>query len=257
MKKIILSIAILWSFGYVSAQDNGIFDNETTTTTPSGNTREQIRLYGPGDKTLEVGFNPRSIFNASSTEDMFGLIGNQIRYRSFGSQGKAFRMGLGFHYVYLNNVIAQPSGSNPALHERINLMGISLMPGYEKHYRISRVFSPYTGFQFLVGYNRTSYTLENLNGSSVYEEKWINHPSALGNGSFDIGAGFITGFDYFIVSHLYLGLELGIGLQYSKLLNAQYINEDDSSLDEDYEMGSAFILSPGLTSGFIRLGWVF
>ncbi len=259
MKKLIFLLVIMWGF-QLQAQDNGIFDNDKEQQKSRQNFESGMQssyMYGPGDISLEVGFDPRSIFNASSGGDMFGFIGNQLRYRKFNVEGNAFRMGMGIHYVRLSNVVVQATDDDPALHEYVTDWGISLMPGYEKHFHVSPRFSPYMGYQVLFGYHRTSYAVEHLDGSTVYQYKWINDPSKTGYGSMDIGAGFITGFDYFIVKHLYVGLELGLGFQYSHFLDTQFVDEGDSDNNETYENGSAIILAPGLTSGFIRLGWVF
>ena len=259
MKKIIFLLAIVWG-GYLYAQDNGVFDNDNNTE----KAREEFEagpsssaVYGAGDVSLEVGFMPQGIFNSSTSGDLFGLIGNQIRFRSFNAKGNAMRMGIGLQYFRSAMVYQPASGSDPALHEYNTLWSVSILPGYEKHYRVSRVFSPYWGFQVLFGYQGSSYSVEHLSGGDVYKETWSNDPTVSGIGSLNLGSGLVFGFDYFPIKHLYVGLELGFGFEYAHLLDSEYTNEDDHSLDETSENGSLFIVSPYMTNGFVRLGWLF
>ena len=244
MKKIgIFIVLITGAFAVLNAQ------NES---------KDEIYKQVAGDNTFEVNFDPGKIFG-SNQGDQFSLFSGGIKYRNFITETKAFRLGVNLSFASATDITQQsdPIENKLELKDNYNLFAIGIQPGFEKHFGKNKRFSPYIGFQFLIGYQTTTYKSENQETQSIYVEKWINDPEKTGIGYISAGAGLLAGFDFYFVQKLYLGLELGYGIEYADILKTKYTNERYSNLDEEYKNGNAWRVSPTLATGNIRLGWTF
>lgn len=249
----------------MQAQDDEIFSSNSgkkvttkSSNVSSTNVGSNSYMQEAGSRSFEVSFNPGNIFG-SNTGDAISLMNGVIKYRTFSSFEKAARYGINVNFTRATGIIqeADSDADELELKSYTTSYGLTFMPGIEKHYNVSDRISPYTGFQGLLGYNASSYTREYQSGSSVYTETVSNDPSLTNYGSFVIGAGVFTGVDYYFVKHFYLGVELGVGLQYAMLLDSEYTNSEDSNLNSASKNGSIISLAPGLSTGNIRLGWTF
>ena len=246
MKKPVLIILLL-SFSFAFAQ----FEEK------SGS---QFKPEG-GDMNLELSVNPGSIFGSGSGST-FGFIQNSIKFRSFSSSFKAFRMGVGVNYSNDIDIIqeADDDTNDLELKSYSSRYSVSFMPGFEKHFEGTKRLSPYTGLQFLLSYSHTSYREEFQVDNKVYNSTLTNVPGGAGgngNGGLSVGVGFVAGFDYYFAKKLYLGVELGIGAEYMKVLDSKYTNTYEPNFDTSMKNGSKIILSPGLSTTGLRLGWIF
>ena len=247
MKVKIVIVMFLFSFSFLDlyAQENGL--------------STKIFKQESGDKSLEVNFDPGSIFGSNSG-NQFGLFDGGIKYRLFKTENTAFRIGVNVSfYNYVDILQTEDEENNiPELKSSRNNFSINLRPGYEKHFGSSRRLSPYIGFQGLLGYTTRSYMVERQDSpDNINELKWVNDPAVSGQGSVNLGAGVFAGIDFYFVEKLYLGIEIGYGFQYSRYLKTTY--SDKNQPDNNYEKknGHYIGVAPSLATGNLRLGWTF
>jgi len=258
MKKLILFIFLtsltLTSKGQINT---GVFD-ENAETVKKNQTDERPYVIGQKRTAVEIGFNPQNIFGNADSGDIFGFINNMLIMRFFNGEGKATRIGANVSYVTRNEIIQQADIENdiPELRAKYSAYALYFMPGFETHYGNNPKVSPYTGFQFLIGITGNRQEVEAEDENRIVSVALVNDPEAGGYGAFNIGGGFMTGVDYYIASRLYIGAEVGIGVQYSKFLPTKVIDNVNRQTST-YENGNQFMLSPYLTSASVRLGWTF
>ena len=252
MKNLLLLSFMLLSIS-IFAQNDAIFNDKNTKSES-----DVSFMQDAGSRSLEVSFNPGNIFGSSSG-NAFGLINGGIKYRKFSTAEKATRFGFNMHLFSVTNIIQEEDSDANELELKSyeTRYGISLMPGFEKHFSVSDRISPYVGMQFLVDYQHTSFTVEHQDGTSIYTTSYINDSGAAGHGSFSLGAGALAGVDYYFIKRFYVGIELSFGAQYGKILSSKFIDENDSDNNEEHKGGSIIMISPGLSHTNIRLGWTF
>jgi hypothetical protein len=211
MKKILaLSALTLGLFTAANAQQ--ITTNAGTFSKPTA-----------GSQLFEVTFAPNIAGTTDGNVGLFSLpnISNSnpgltgIKYRKFTSDTRAVRMIANFSLV-------NSSGSNQ---ESTTNYSAAFGYGVEHHNKGAQRLSTYWGYQGYLG-------LASVNGNGGK----VNTVSA--------GADVLTGFDYYIVPNVYLGLELSYGLG---LVNNSY---DGGGSTTNLQ------LAPGITP-FFRLGWRF
>ena len=261
MKKIIFFSLLVIGFYSVNAQEDEIFGNQKNTEQSiSAQTANGFILDRGQFTALEVSFNPGNIFGSSSG-DMFGLINGYIKYRHFSDRTHAFRMGASILYLSQKTITQQADSDadEEELSTRVESKGISLMLGSERHFNINNRLSPYTGWQIELGYLTSKYVEEYQDGNDVESYIYRNYglPTGVPMGKIGVGFGFVTGIDYYFLKNFYFGIEVGVGLEYSKYLNGSFEDTGDSSAGEEYKQGYQILLSPGLTTGNLRLGWSF
>ena len=244
MKLQLLFIMLIFSFSAI-AQEN--INNQNSS---------DVYKQQAGNKSLEVNFDPGQIFG-SNTGSQFGLFNGGIKYRSFNSELSAYRINLNLSFNCNTEITQQESETDLELKDKTSIFAIHLTPGYEKHFSANKRLSPYIGGQLLIGYSTYSLKSENQLNNSIYLEKWKNDLNVGIIGAFTAGAGVFAGVDYYFVKKLYLGLEIGYGFQYAKLLKSKYTNEEYPDLDYEKKNGHTLGVSPGLATGNLRLGWTF
>ncbi len=256
MKKLLLFSLLLGVMSIYSQTDEIFGDNPKQSFSISSD-----YLQTEGSSSFEISFNPGDIFVNGGYA--FSLINSTIRYRHFSSTQKAFRLGFNLNYSNASNIIQEkePSNGDIELRSHTIIYGAIFMPGIEKHFDVSDRISPYVGVQLKAGFKSTSYVKEFQDAfGKIQTRKYVNYPTSIGgagSGYLVAGIGFVTGVDYYFVKRFYVGAELGIGFQYFSLLNSKYINSNNDSLNQEHKHGYLIQLSPGLTTGNIRLGWTF
>ena len=241
--KLSLVLALVLSFSLAKAQE------KTSLQTSSSEVYKQVA----GDRSFEVNFDPGRIFG-SNPGSQFSLLNGGIKYRSFYSDNLAYRIGLNFSFGSTTMIIQQKDTALDRLELKDRYTGFSLMlkPGLEKHFTGTKRLSPYIGVQGLIGFSTTFNEFENQHSNKVYVHKWKNNP-----GTFNVGAGVFAGIDYYFVKKLYLGIEIGYGLEYRKSLKIKYTDEYDKSNNFERKNGHSFRASPSLATGNLRFGWTF
>ncbi len=214
-----------------------------------------------GNSSFEVNFNPGNLFGADSS-NQFNLFDGGIKFRKFLTDKSAFRIELNASFSRVATISQQENTENSLLElkDKVSTYGVIIKPGYEKHFSNLKRFSPYVGFQVLIGYKSNLYIKENQNNKQqIYVEKWRNTIDSDNDiyGSFGIGSGVFAGFDFYFVKKLYLGLEIGYGIEYEQILTTKYTNEENPNMDYERKNGNTFGISPSLATGNLRLGWTF
>ena len=261
MKKIIFFSLLVIGFYSVNAQEDEIFGNQKNTEQSTAAQNANGFILDRGQFTaLEVSFNPGNIFGSSSG-DMFGLIDGKIKYRHFSSKTKAFRMGINVSFLSKKDSIRYVDNGSGTLElsNKYTSYGIGIMLGSEKHFGSSNRVSPYTGWQIGFSYVTSKYISEYQDGDNVESWVYTNYdlPPGLPQGKWGVSIGFISGIDYYFVKHFYIGVELGIGLEYNKFLTGSFEDTGDSDMNDEYKGGYQIVLSPQMTTGNLRLGWSF
>lgn len=210
-----------------------------------------------GERTLEVNFAPLG----GSPVSIAG-----IKYRSFGSETSAFRLGVFVGFNSTTTILQDENGtvspSIPELKEKESGFNISIQPGIEKHFAGTDRLSPYIGGVLSLGYSATSSNKEDdhLIGGSYQ----LGYEKEKG-GSLNLGLNAIAGVDYYIAQHLYMGTEIGFGVGLNKDLKntveTSGPNQDNTALEtkeseSNVNNESSFRVGPNVI-GQIRLGWVF
>lgn len=236
-------VLMLLSFSFANAQDSSGIKKSTAV----------VYKQVAGDKSFEVNFNPGSIFG-SNQGGQFNLFNGGIKYRTFVTDNKAYRIGVNISYYNHVDIFQQ---SNPAynlleLRSKNTSFSILLTPGIERHFSATKRLSPYVGAQALAGYSTTAVKRELQDNKEVYNVTRKNYP-----GSVRVGVGVFAGIDYYFIKKIYLGIELGYGIEYDKYLNTKYTNEKFPDQNYNHKNGHSINVSPSLFTRNLRLGWTF
>lgn len=191
----------------------------------------------------------------------------QIKFRYFTSDLSALRVAFTYNTNNRHTEETNPYGSNSFTNindKKATTVGLNV--GYEKHFRGTKRLSPYIGIELGIANKSSSHTLTVNEGETKVKGAWMvpigyDAQSYEERAFFSYGLNLLTGFDFYIAQHFYLGYELGFGFT-----NIKYKDIDVSRL---YTSGSPtfgnidiqrddkdFILGPNLVNG-IRLGFVF
>lgn len=232
MKKILISFLSLSSILFVNAQ--------------TGSSDGDYKQYS-GAKSLEVQFAPLG----GSPISIGGL-----RFRTFTSSNSAIRLNafLGINSNTDKRTEVDANGDDVILKDRTSSFTIQLKPGIERHFAGTSRLSPYYGAEGIIGYKSSSVKAETFDtdGSTVISNKTKNPGN---DGYFRLGANAILGADYYFSKSIYLGTEVGFGMQFSLKHDAEFVpaDGDETILSEG---GSTFNFGPNAV-GQIRLGFLF
>jgi hypothetical protein len=213
MKKIILSalavIAFGQSYGQTIKTDAGTFAKPKA-----------------GDIIFEVNFAPdltgKGLFSLPTLSSDLGLVG--VKARKFVSDTKAYR---GTANLSILDSGVEGTDTN---------FTIGAGFGVEHHLKGAERLSTYWGYEGKFGYvtGSENFTEEDYYGDSYsYSEKVSK---------FGLGANVFTGFDYYIIPNVYLGVEISYGMAIANIS------------PEEGDSITKFELAPGISPSF-RLGW--
>jgi hypothetical protein len=181
MKKIILTFAAVFAFGFANAQE--IKTEAGTFTKPKA-----------GTYIMEASMTPDitggGIFALPNLNRDLGLLG--VKVRKFSSETKAMRFGA--------NLTVMNSGEEDVDTE----FSVGASVGVEHHFSGAERLSTYWGYEANLGFVSS-------NGASELDE----FGDLIGEGKttkFGFGANVFTGFDYYIMPKIYLGAEVSYGL---------------------------------------------
>lgn len=222
-----------------------------------------------GSITAEINLNlfNLGLFHGSgaSSGNPFSLNNgmNQIRGRYFLSSSMAIRAGLNISASNTRDNFAEnPDGSGATGTAKQSSMGISLMPGFEKHFAGTNRLSTYVGADLLIGIRSASQKTENSDGSAYVKDLSIDYKGGWANGGarggFDFGVRGVAGADFYFIPNVYLGAEFGWGFVASKASKIERTTKDASGTNTvvTSQGASSFNLTPSVLTG-IRLGYKF
>ena len=228
----------------------------------------QEKVYKPieGMTSLEVTFDPSSIFNANNGGPTFALpstggLNNGIKYRSWASENVAYRgtFLLGFRNVSTPTVLNNSNGDDVDAKDREFEWAVQIRPGVERHFAGTNRLSPYVGSELIIGYGSNKITSETLDANdAIVEDVVRNSTGPLTNWSFlnglTLGAGLVGGFDFYVAESLYMGLELNYAFVYNK--SNKLITEINGQDKVETLTGSNWFFNPSAGAN-LRLGWNF
>lgn len=214
---------------------------EEAASTSSASSSSSDYKPAAGEKSLEVQFAP--------------LGGNPIsiggiRLRSFSSSTSAMRLNVFIGYNTSSDITQQEDSDNDILETKdvSSSFTIALAPGIESHFPGTDRISPYVGAELPLSYTSSSEKVEQQVADEVQYTKTID-------GSFSVGLNGLAGVDFYFTPKMYLGTELGFGLQYTKTLPTKTkLSEGDAP--DPVKNGSSFTVAPNV-QGQIRLGFLF
>jgi len=184
-----------------------------------------------GEKNLEVQFSPLGGSPIST---------NGIRYRMFNSESSAIRIGFsvgGGKESTVNSQATEITGSTgqivavDALYDYESSFNFSIRPGYEMHFDGTDRLSPYVGAELVFGIGRNSIEREFFGGNSAtaVAENFAVFSLTRTEGTTTVGLNALAGVDYYIADNLYLGAEIGFGLQRTTLRDVEVEVSDDNA----------------------------
>lgn len=212
MKKIIMIALVAFAFTQGNAQIK----------TDAGTFTKPVK----GTTIVEASLTPDivggGIFSLPRINSDLGLVG--IKVRRFDSEKRALRMSA--------NLAVLDSGEEG----RDTDFAIGLSLGREHHMTGAERLSTYWGYEANVGY------VSSTEEAEIWEE-WetpvVEQTTRVG-----VGVNAFTGFDYYVMPKIYLGVEIGYGIA---LTNTDRENSDSVTRIQ---------LSPSISPSF-RLGWQF
>lgn len=236
----------------------------------TGFSQEDSFKPSAGMSSLEVTFDPSSIFNATNGGPTFALpsiynLNQGLKYRNWMSSNVATRgtFLLGFRNISQATVLQNSAGENVDANDTYFEWAVQIKPGIERHFAGTKRLSPYMGAELILGYGSNKYTSESLNASDEVVESYVKNgnqdftgnqlPWTYVNG-FTAGLGLLAGFDYYVAKDLYLGLELGYSFAYNK--RATVKTQVAGSDEVETKTGSNVFFQPAAGAN-LRLGWNF
>jgi hypothetical protein len=195
-----------------------------------------------GDIPIEVEFSP---LGANPLK-----ISN-LRTRYFKSNNFAYRMGF---FVGGSRKPSFTETNNVTLVNRATNFNFNIRPGFEKHFEGTKRLSPYIGSELSYSYNNDITATESIWTSNNNQIKTQKNRSS--NSIFGINV--LTGADFYISDKIFLGIEIGFGIQYDGRgkTSTKWKNPESNSDTNTKEIGnsSSFQWGPNY-QGTIRLGY--
>lgn len=206
------------------------------------NAQEETLKPAAGDFTAEVEFRP---FSASPINLTY------FRGRYFTSNDFAIRTGVNIYYKRQKD---EPNDGKDESKQSTLLFGI--YPGIEKHFGDMKRLSPYIGGELGIAFKTSKDTYTSKSGSSVvetvYKGVWSDGSE---RGYFSLGLNFLVGTDFYISKKLFMGIEMGFGMQ--TMTDSEVTIEETGYPDETYaEKANAMEIGVNFNSA-IRLGYSF
>jgi hypothetical protein len=231
MKKIFLSVAVLLAAATASIAQDGM-------------------KAVSGSKTIEV--QASSPF-ASGTP--FRI--DNIRARYFLSDNMAVRIQFG---IFANNSSRIDTFNNGStLEDKERLLNINIKPGIEKHFEGTDRISPYVGAEIDFAIQSVSQIDERATATNSVGTVTTKGQNGRGEDGYTrIGLNLVAGADFYIFKNLYLGTEIGWGLQRQNLatIKTELSGFDGAQAPKDVERGGTTTIGTNFVGAF-RLGWVF
>ena len=210
-----------------------------------------------GSFSLEVGFSPLSLAGDNSSVHL--PMGNLTGVYSVSDKwGVRLALGISSRKSKLDNCEKEPEKQ---MVSTLTQTIFSFAPGFTYSFKGTPKLAPYAGGEFMFA------TTANKWGLETYEYERINtNGQMMTGGDFynasrpfnAYGVNLITGFNYYMAKNIYLGIEVGLGAQYTRLKKAEVAEiRDNITVSEkekatDSRVGVSLYANP-----LLRLGWAF
>ena len=228
----------------------------------------QDKVFKPvaGMSSLEVTFDPSTIFNANNYGSTFSLpstggLNNGIKYRNWLSENTATRgtFLLGFKNATSPTALISSIGDKVDAKNTYFEWAVQLRPGIERHFSGTKRLSPYMGSELIIGFGSNKYTEQSLDANDAIVESVIKNGTSDVSGNniawsylngFTIGAGL----DFYVAESLYLGLEMNYAFMYNGRFDVKTTLPGQGEVTTN--AGSSWFLTPSAGAN-LRLGWNF
>ena len=195
---------------------------------------------------------------------------NQIKFRYMTSDQTAFRMGITIDSKHLVDNNESVYGTNPTKDNETRtstLLAVSL--GYEKHFAGSKRLSPYIGFEVTLGYKWAKQEIETSSGTTTIDGGWQQTQSVQNQngyytyystfsdkGYFAYGINIVSGFDFYVAKHLFIGYEMAFGYNHKSYTKIDITSSSGSNSNPVDYTSKESSFGPKILNG-IRVGYVF
>lgn len=214
----------------------------------TANAQDVFKQQG-GEQNIEVQFTPLG-------GSPIGIDG--IRYRNFTSATKAFRAEVFLGFQSSTDISLGGSEGETELATGESSFDISIAAGIENHWAGTDRLSPYWGYVGSLGFGNERQTQEYVTNVDDDVEKLVESSQ----GSLTVGVTGVVGVDYYFADNIYVGAEVGFGIQYMMMFD-ENIETPGSDSDGDFQIdestapgGNEFGVGP-VAQGSIRLGFLF
>lgn len=214
----------------------------------TANAQDVFKQQG-GEQNIEVRFAPLG-------GSPIGIEG--IKYRKFTSATSAFRAEVFLGLQSSTEIGLGGSEGETELKAGESAFDISIAAGMENHWAGTDKLSPYWGYLGTLGYGSERMTQEVVTDEDDSVEKLV----AMSQGSLVVGVAGVIGCDYYFADNIYIGTEIGFGIQYTLMFdkNIETAGFDDDfnfQIDESTEPGgNEFGVGP-YAVGTLRVGFLF
>ncbi|NEN24610.1 hypothetical protein G3O08_13965 [Cryomorpha ignava] len=212
----------------------------------AANAQDVMKQTG-GEQNLEVLFAPLG-------GSPIGI--NGIKYRKFTSATTAIRATV---FLGFNSTTDKTLGGGTDFEDELKTVNtsfdLSIRPGIEKHFLGTDRLSPYYGAEALIGFGTESTKDDQVYGA----ENEIETVKLSSQGMLTLGVNGIAGVDFYFADNIYLGAELGFGIQYEIQMEekVESLNTSNGDINSgEVPGGSSFNVGPNVV-GAIRLGFLF
>ncbi len=242
MKKILFafatfaaSMAVSAQETVVSAQEAVVNVEETVMVAPDQNFKPDEGAF-----QLEVGIAPLEI-NAVS------LQGGQLKGSYSLNENFGVRLGLGFGM----NKHTTDSKEEEWIKTTESTSRFTIAPGVTYSFDGTNKLTPYVGAEILIATTSNKSTYETKSG---YKSVTKNAGSPFNT----FGFGLFTGFNYYFAKNLFVGVEIGIGVDFENVKNESVeITENGTTTTEESKAERDSFHFSAYANPSLRLGWAF
>ena len=240
MKKMFFLASMLLSSLAINAQSEAVVSNDES----KGQKQENEFKVDPGKFMMEVGFSP-----IAGTVNEVNLIGGQLRGIYVVSEKVEVKLGVGFG---LNKTKSDNGESGAAWAENANrVSSFSINPGVNYIFEGTKKLSPYIGAELGYGMSASKVKRETNAGKIIDKNADVDRYN-----NFKFNA--LAGFDYFFAKNIFVGVEVGLGVNISVLKESYTETTADGKTTKDESKVDAHTVNfaPSFTPS-LRLGWAF
>lgn len=238
MKKILFIFTMFAAAATVNAQETTLSTEEAVVAEQS-----QAESFKPeeGSIEMEVGFAPFSVNN-----DGVRLQGGELKGAYILNEQFKIRLGLGFA---TNKEVNKAEGEWPKT--TTSTSRFSITPGFTYSFDGTDKLDPFVGAELMFATESNKRTVEQESGDKTVTKNQ--------NSPFNVfGIGALTGFNYYFAKNLFVGVEVGIGVEFGSEKNrkVETTTNGQTTTTENKTDNSSFDFR-AYANPSIRLGWVF
>lgn len=174
---------------------------------------------------------------------------NGIKYRQFNDATTALRATVFLGFNSDTDIMLAENEDQDELKMTDSEINISIAPGIEQHFAGTDRLSPYIGGEAIIAFMRMSEKDEILVGDDIEEV-------TTRDGALTFGVNGICGVDYYFADNIYLGGELGFGIQFTTEFDTVTESTVEGAEDVETPNGNSFGIGPNVV-GQIRAGFLF